>query len=148
MSKTIPFDAVVVGESLGPVEWLVDRAAVDAYIGDWADPNPLFVDGAGSGPAIAPPGFHAGLTCFQLLRTKFDSSGTLDAKSEHENLGEIPIGSTLTTTGRFADKYVRRGLEYIVIESESRIDGGTLVRRSRDHIVLTIERQSASPEGT
>ncbi|MBV9748447.1 MAG: MaoC family dehydratase N-terminal domain-containing protein [Acetobacteraceae bacterium] len=141
MSKAIPFDSLVVGEELGT--WSVDvtEEAVRAYCDDWDDHNPLYLRGTeDGGPPVAPPAFMAGLTGFRLLRLKYDSSSTLGAKTQHENIRPIHVGDTLRTVGRLADKYLKRGLEYVIIESISYNNAGEVVRTSRDHIVLGLDR--------
>lgn len=140
MSKSIPFEEIVLGEELGPLEYEADGSAVAQYCRDWDDHNPLFTETSSLGGPMAPPAFMAGLTCFHLLRTKYDSSGTLDAKTEHENLKPLPVGGKMIVKGRIADKFIRRGLEYVVVESECYDDGGDLLRRSRDHVVLGVDR--------
>ena len=141
MSRAIPFETIVIGEELGP--WSVDITpdAVQRYCDDWDDHNPLYLVGtADGGPAVAPPAFMAGLTGFRLLARKYTATSTIGAKTEHRNLRPIRVGETMRTEGRIVEKYVKRGLEYVVIESESYNAAGEMVRTSRDHILLGLER--------
>jgi hypothetical protein len=141
MSKAIPFESIVVGEELGP--WLIEinEEAVRDYCDDWDDHNPLYLKGtADGGPPVAPPAFMAGLTGFRLLGRKYNAAATIGAKTEHENLRPIRVGETLRTEGRIVEKYVKRGLEYVVIESTSFDEVGQPIRNSRDHILLSLER--------
>lgn len=147
MSKAIPFDSIVLGEELGPWSVEVTAEAVRAYCEDWDDHNPLYLEGtADGGPPIAPPAFMAGLACFRLLRNKYDASATAGAKTEHRNIRPIRVGDTLRTEGRIVEKYVKRGLEYVVVESTAYDGAGQVVRTSRDHILLSLERAEAPGE--
>lgn len=141
MSATLPFDSIVIGEELGPWSVEITVAVVRDYCSDWDDPNTLYLKGtADGGPPIAPPAFMAGLACFRLLARKYNASGTIGAKTEHENLRPIRVGETLRTEGRIVEKYIKRGLEYVVVESTAYNDAGQPVRNSRDHILLSVER--------
>jgi len=140
VSSRIPFDEIVVGEELGPVETHISEKAVRNYCEDWNDPHPWYLEESPFGGPVAPPAFMAGLTCFQLLSTKFDARATIGAKTAYECLAPVPVGRIMTTTGRIADKYVKRGLEYVVIESTSYEEGGRPFRRGTDHILLSLER--------
>lgn len=140
MSALIPFESIVVGTELGPVEAVVSERAVAAYQDDWDDPNPWYSGPSPFGGPIAPPAFLAGLTGFQLLSTQFNTRATIGVKTSHENLAPLLVGQKMTTRGSIADKYVKRGLEYVVVESTSFDEAGTPVRRSTDHILLSFER--------
>jgi hypothetical protein len=140
MSTAIPFDRLVIGMELGPVTTRVTEKAVAAYCEDWDDPNPLYLEASWIGGPIAPPAFMAGLACFRLLGSRFDARATVGVKTEHENLAPLPVGQTMTTRGVIADKYVKRGLEYVVIASTSYDEAGKPFRRSVDHILLSLER--------
>jgi 3-hydroxybutyryl-CoA dehydratase len=141
MSKEIPFDSIVIGEELGPWSVEITEAVVRDYCSDWDDPNPIYLKGtADGGPPVTPPAFMAGLACFRLLGRKYNASATIGAKTEQENLRPIRIGHTLRTEGRIVEKYIKRGREYVVIESTSYDDDGQPVRNSRDHILLSVER--------
>ncbi len=140
MSQLIPFESIVVGEELGPVEYLVSEEAVREYCRDWDDGNPWYRGPSPFGGPVAPPAVMAGLTAFALLATKFNARATIGAQTAHRNLGPLPVGQRMTTRGKIADKYVKRGLEYVVITSTSYDEDGTAFRESTDHILLSLER--------
>ena len=143
MAEPLIYDALTVGEALGPVTTRITAKAVQAYCDDWDDPNPLYLQGSPMGAPVAPPAFMAGLTGFRLLGAKYDARATIGVKTEHENLAPIPVGQTMTTRGVVADKYVKRGLEYVVISSTSYDEAGKAFRRSTDHILLSLKRRPA-----
>jgi hypothetical protein len=141
MVEVLSYDALAVGEILGPVETRITEKAVAAYCQDWDDPNPLYLETSPLGVPVAPPAFMAGLTGFHLLGSKYDARTTIGVKTEHENLAPIPVGQTMSTTGIVADKYIKRGLEYVVVTSTSYDAAGRPFRRSTDHILLSLKRR-------
>ena len=147
MTTNIPFDQVVVGEELGP--WLIEitEEVVRQYCEDWDDPNPFYL-GAGpdGGPPITPPAFMAGLASFRLLGRRYNSEATVGAQSEHENLKPIRVGEVMRTEGRIVEKYIKRGLEYVIVDYTAYNEAGEPIRNSRDHILLGLERTSR-PDG-
>jgi acyl dehydratase len=142
MSRLIPFESIVVGTELGPIDTDVSAKAMAAYQKDWDDPNPWYSDASPFGGPIAPPAFMAGLTGFQLLSTRFNTRATIGVRTAYESVAPIAVGQTMKTVGRIADKYVKRDLEYVVVESTSYDEAGILVRRGTDHILLSFERVS------
>ena len=144
MSKHIPWDTVIVGDTLGPIEYVVDKEAVEQYCDDWKDPNPIYLKDSPFGGPVVPPAFRAGLDSFRLLATKFDSHATVGVKTEHEYINPAKIGKRLITTGKIADKYIKRGIEYVVIEYSMVDEDGVEIRRSVDHIALSVERVTDS----
>jgi hypothetical protein len=140
MSKAIPFDAIKVGEELGPFVMHVGEEEVRRYCEDWDDPNPLYLETSSLGGPLVPPAFMAGLHGSRLLAMKYDSRATGVTRTEHEVLRPLRVGQTMTTIGRIAEKFVKRGREYLVIESTSYDENGEVFRRSRDHILLSLER--------
>jgi hypothetical protein len=143
VSKLIPFDAISIGTELGPVETLVSEESVREYCQDWDDPNPWYLTDSPFGGRIVPPAFLAGLTCFQLLGSRYDARSTIGVRTSHRNLRPIAVGETLVTRGRIFDKYVKRGLEYVVVRSTTCTGDGTPCRESTDHILLSLERYSS-----
>jgi len=140
MSKHIPFDSVIVGEALGPIEYLVDKDAVEQYCNDWKDYNPIYLQDSPFGGPVIPPAFRAGLDSFRLLATRYDSHATVGIKTEHEFINPARVGKRLITTGKITDKYIKRGLEYVIIEYSTVDEDGVEIRRSIDHIALSVER--------
>jgi hypothetical protein len=140
MSKAIPFDSVIVGETLGPIEYVADKDAVKQYCDDWKDHNPIYLEDSPCGGPVVPPAYRAGLDSFRLLATKYDSHATVGVKTEHEFINPAKVGKRLITTGKITEKYIKRGMEYVKIEYWMVDEDGTEIRRSVDHIALSVER--------
>jgi hypothetical protein len=148
VSRAIPFDQIALDEPLGPVEALASERAVRRYCDDWDDHNPLYLEDSPFGGPVVPPAFMAGLTGFQLLATRYDARATVGARTEHASLNAARVGARLITSGSIVDKYVRRGLEYVIVESRTHDQDGLDIRWSRDHILLGVERrEGGSSEG-
>jgi hypothetical protein len=141
MSSDIPFDEIVVHQPLGPIEILASEKAVRRYCDDWADHDPMYLERSIWGGPVVPPAFQAGLTGFQLLSTRYKARATIGARSEHRSIRPARVGTRLFTAGTITEKYVRRGLEYVVVESTTKDDDGQEIRWSRDHILLSLERR-------
>jgi len=140
VSKAIPFDSVIVGETLGPIEYIVDEDAVKQYCDDWKDHNPIYLEDSPFGGPVIPPAYRAGLDSFRLLGSKYDAHATVGVTTEHEFINPARVGKRLITTGKITDKYIKRGIEYVVIEYRAVDEDGVEVRRSVDHIALSVER--------
>jgi acyl dehydratase len=67
---------------------------------------------------------------------KFDKWPTLKAgiwaKSEHEFLKPMKVGSKVFIRGKVADKYIKRGREYVVTEYQAVDENGEVLLRSRE----------------
>jgi acyl dehydratase len=146
LSLDIPFDSVVLHEPLGPVEVSVSANAVRRYCEDWDDPNEIYLESSPFGFPVVPPMFLAGLTGFQLLGSRYNARATVGARSEHRSIQPARVGSRLITAGSIVEKYLRRGLEYVVVESRTRDQDGRDIRWSRDHILLGVERRPGSAQ--
>lgn len=142
MSKAIPFESIIIGEALGPIEYPVDEDAVKRYCNDWKDYNPIYLEDSPFGGPVIPPAYRAGLDSFRLLATKYDSHATVGVKTEHEFINPAKVGKRLITTGKITEKYIKRGIEYVVIEYSMVDEDGVEIRRSVDHIALSVERMT------
>jgi hypothetical protein len=148
LSELIPFDSIQVGEELGPVDDLVSEDAVRQYCEDWTDDLSWYAASSPFGGPVAPPAYLAGLTAFRLLATKFNARATIGAQTSHRNLAPLPVGERMTTKGAIAGKYVKRGLEYVVITSTSYREDGTAFRESTDHILLSLAKTEVKSDGS
>lgn len=140
MSKDIPFDSVIVGEKLGPIEYPIKSGHIKQYTEDWEDPNPAYLESSSFGGPIVPPAYRAGLDSFTLLGSKYNARATVGVTTEHKFVNPLKPDQTVSVTGILVDKYIKRGIEYVVIEYEMKDESGTLIRESADRIALSVER--------
>jgi hypothetical protein len=89
---------------------------------------------------------QAALADLALLGTKYDVHSTIPAKTEHKLINPSKVGKRLLVAGKIIDKYVKRCLEYVVVESYMVDEGGLEIRRSVDHVLLSLERREPFKE--
>ena len=145
MSRDIPFDDIddiVVGETLGPLETVVDGKVIEKYCDEFRDYNPLYLEDSPFGGPVVPPAFMEVFTGPKLLGTKYRAQSPVPTKSVYEFINPARVGKRLITTGKIVDKYVKRGLEYVVIEAMMVDEDGVEIRRNIHHIVLSLEERA------
>lgn len=129
------FEAVVVGEEIGPIEVLADEAYLRRACFALAD---FSLEYAG-GPDSLIPAPMVGRDLVALFCEVYDPSRTvgLHQKEEIWFKGAIPLGTRMVYTGRYTDKYERRSKGYTVFECEAReqASGRLLVRQISTEIM-------------
>lgn len=128
MSEKSDWEAIPIGLDLGTAEITLDENMVNDRVGlvQWKARE--LVDKFN----IAPPG----ITISQHPRMRFaklsDLRAAIWAKSEHEFLKPMKIGSKILIRGKVVDKYVKRGKNYVVSEFETIDEAGEVLMRSRE----------------
>jgi len=128
MSEESGFEAIPIGMEMGPLEMTLDEDTVASRLEliQWENREP--VDKYG----VTPPG----ITINQHARIKFmawpDLSASIWAKSEHEFLKPMKVGSRIFIRCKIIDKYVKRGRNYLVSECETVDEAGEVLLRSRE----------------
>ncbi len=132
------WDLMEVGEELGPISVAVDDHKIKAFAYAVDDYDPAYMVRRPTGDRIG----HPALLCndlFHVRKSKYDyntGEAGLHAKQEYEFLNSVRLGQTITLTGRFVDKYIRREKTYIVFEAEGTDEDGRLVNRGRSTIMM------------
>jgi len=127
MNSQENFDAIVIGHDLGTFEITLDEKTVNGRIElvQW-QAGGLLEKG------LVPPG----LTISQHAHMKFAALPELRvsiwAKSEQEFLKPMKYGSRIFIRGYVADKYIKRGRNYLVCELETTDESGEILLRSRE----------------
>ena len=126
--KKPTFDAIEVGETFGPVIFEMNDHFIKAYefaLDDW---SPFYA--AEAGEARIAPSISVATKLLHIFMTKYDPNA-LVALHQHEEVvfhSRIGVGGSATLSGKYVDKYVRRGKGYVVLEgSASDADGRLLV---------------------
>ncbi len=147
MVKELGYEAVEVGEEFGPMEHPLDDAAMDKYLKGSGNNNPWHRETSPYGPAIAPPAMLGNLT-LRLMDTKYYLPlGTLHAKQELDFLNPVRLDRKLISRGKIADKYVRRGREWIIFDAEFSDDEGTQIAKSRVVLAMPLSDAARGEEG-
>ena len=128
MSEKPGFQAITIGEDLGTIEMTLDKKAIN----DWVTLVQWQVRELIENLHVAPPG----ISIEQHPRMEFakfsDLRAGIWAKSEHEFLKPMRVGSKVSIHGKIVDKYVKRGRNYVVTEYETLDEAGDVVMRSRE----------------
>jgi hypothetical protein len=141
MLPEIPFEDIQIGESYGPVELLMDETLVKEYCEDHDDDNPIYLTDSPFGGPVVPTAYKASLQCQWAMGTKYDLHATIPARSEQEYLNPASVGSTLKTTARLNAKYLKRGLEYVVLESETVDQNNVRIRHGLEHLLVGLKKR-------
>jgi hypothetical protein len=128
MGEKSLFESIPVGLDLGTVEVNLDEKAVKDRVNLIQWQTMEVVDKLG----FAPPG----ATIEIHPRMKFEKFPTLKAaiwaKSEHEFIKPMKVGSKVFVRGKVTDKYTKRGREYVVTEFEAVDENGEVLLISRE----------------
>jgi hypothetical protein len=128
MSLEEDFAAIPIGFDLGEVELILDEKTVQgrATLTQWQAMEVIEKFKA------APPGQTVELHP-KMQFAKFTSlRSAIWAKSEHEFLKPLKIGSKVRIRGKVVDKYIKRGRFYRVSEFETIDENGEVLMRSRE----------------
>lgn len=123
--KPVEYDLMELGEVLGPVEIDIDEHFVKSTAFTIDDYNEWYL---GSASPFGGPIAHSGALLCDLLRllyTKYDPDRDRGLHQHEEFWLHSPVfvGERVRLTGRFVEKYVKRGRGYIVTEAEARTVG-------------------------
>lgn len=141
MSKDIPFDKLKIGEKFGPVPFDTSPKAIKQYCDEMHDHNPIYLKESPFGGPVVPPLLSATLLGLGMIGTKYDAHATVPTRLIQKNIRPAKVGEKLVLSGTLIDKYIKRGLEYAVIESVITDEKGKVVRRVIDHFLLSLERR-------
>ncbi len=126
------------------MELLADEKTVREYCDERGDHNPIYLENSPFGGRVVPPALRASLMGQRTLATKYDMHATVPTKSEHEYLHPARVGKRLITTGKVTAKYIKHGLEYLIVESFTVDEDNIEIRRSKEHILLSLKRKHGS----
>lgn len=128
MSAQSAFEAIPIGLSLGTVEITLDEKKVREHsaLVQWQ------ADDLTDGLHFAPPGTTVEVHAKMKFATLTNMRAGIWAKSEHEFLKPMKVGTKVTIRGKVVDKYIKRGRCYTVTEFETVDETGELLMRSRE----------------
>jgi len=141
MSKDIPFDELKIGDRFGPVEIPTDQNTISRYCEEMKDDNPVYLRDSPFGGPVVPPMYMATLLGLRMIGTRYDAHATVPVKLTQKNINPARVGKCFILNGMLVDKYIKRGLEYAVIESLLTDEDGTEIRRTTDSFLLSLERR-------
>ena len=125
------YENVEVGESFGPRVLHLDEFFLKTYAYATDDYSAIeIVDGTLRAKGLVPGAAIASELMLVFLLT-YDPDGVvgLHQKEVVEHFKPVPVGSTITITGRYVAKYMKRGKGYVTLEAEGHDEAGDLVVR-------------------
>ena len=122
--KLFDFEKVQVGDELGSFEYVLTQEHFDKYRRGVADPEATF-------PTL---GFKHVARVFSHVYD-FPLGGVNAGQEAHFFNPPVP-GKKIKVTGRFADKYIRRGNPYVVTEATAVDEDGRLIEKMRGYILV------------
>jgi acyl dehydratase len=135
--KEATFEAMEVGEKLGPIEIVVDDHYIKQFAFSVDDYAPL-----ANGRATHA---HAAILVPELLRllnTRYDPNSEVGLHQREEVwiASPVRVGEAVTMHGEFVEKYVRRGKGYVVTDAVAvSADDGRLLTRHRATEVARVD---------
>lgn len=138
--KDATFEAVAVGEEFGPVELVIDDHTIKSFafaVDDYT--SWYFAPGA---PGLGRLG-HSVMLAKELVAiflTAYDANSVVGLHQKEEVWYHAPVrfGSRVILTGRYADKYTKRGKGYVVLDGEARDEDGQLLVRQRSIEIMRV----------
>lgn len=118
-------DEMEVGHTFSPLVFPIDEDLIAKYVGTVGDRDPLHRDPAlarraGYQGIVAPPTIAA-LYVLKAYRTDcLPPRGGVHLRQRFKFHRPIVAGDVLTVQARVADKYVKKGKQFLIIESTAR----------------------------
>jgi hypothetical protein len=144
MSKDIPYERLQIGEKFGPRELPSTDKDIERYLNEMGDDNPIYFKESPWGGPVVPAIYMGTLLGLRMVGTKYDSHATVPAKLYQKNINPAKRGKRLFLDGTLIDKFIKRGLEYAVIESLITDEDGLEIRKTVDTFLLSLERKAES----
>lgn len=147
--KDPTYENIVIPEEFGPVEVLVDELKVKRFAFTQDDYGDWYLRAGPDGPPIGQPGILAN-DLLQLFTTAYDASRVVGLHTTEELWFDrpVPVGTTATLTGRYVEKYERRGEGHVVMEAEARDEAGRTLLRHRGVEIMRTDPSSVGGRGS
>ncbi|HEX5479687.1 MAG TPA: MaoC family dehydratase [Dehalococcoidia bacterium] len=134
-------DDIYVGRDFGRHDIVIDEAEVAKYAGALDDDNPIYAGPSPFGGPVAPALVrHSEVYEYRDAEHPAAPSwylptlyGNLHARQEFEMFAPVMVGDVIYARSVIADRYVKRGRDYVVNEVLYFAADGALVTRGRTH---------------
>ncbi len=129
------FRDLKVGDTLPTMQYEIDPAWVERDTRAKGDNNPWYLESSPFGGSIAPPTINNADFDRFLRANQYSMSGVIPMQTSHEYFGPLMVGSTVTTTCTVAERWERKGREYVTFQFETSDAAGNLLMRKRDTLL-------------
>lgn len=123
MKRPFSFEEAEVGEELRALSYEVTAGKLDAFRAATTNPRASMITIAAKEYAY-------------LLWAVYEEVMSINAKHEAWYSKVPTVGDVITARGRIADKYVRRGRRYLVVETRSTDQTGDEICRNRVTLLI------------
>jgi acyl dehydratase len=137
-----------IGRDYGRHDFVVDAGEVEKYVGALDDHNPIYTGSSPFGGPVAP----ALVRHSEVYEYRADTGvpawylpnvfGNLHARQEFEFFAPVMVGDAIHTRSFIADRYVKRGRDYVVNEVLYFDVDDAIVARGRTHQSFLRETKS------
>jgi len=128
MMEKSGWEALPIGLEMGPLEVVLDSNMVKnrAELVQWETQEQLEKLG------FTPPGFTIRYHAHMKFAALPDLRASIWAKSEHEFLKPMKVGSKVYIRGKVIEKYVKRDRHYVVADYETVGEDGEVLMKSHE----------------
>jgi len=121
-----------VGDTLPSMQVPVEPSWVAQYVRNTQDGTPWYAESSPFGGPVAPPTItNADFDRF-LRANGFTMSGIIPTKTSQEYFGPVMVGSTFTVTCTIAERFERKGRNYVTFEFVTTDENGKVLIKKRD----------------
>ena len=134
------FDKLEIGQEMPEMEVVYDEDMQGRFLAALKEENPWYY---AESPWGGPITYHPLLDDAPMEATMFRYQypfGFVHARQETEFINPLPLGKRAVVKTWVADKYVKRGKGYIVIESLIKDEDGLEIMRTRNHSMIDDDR--------
>jgi len=130
-----------VGEELGRKEILITDELIRTCANAIESNHPLYFEDSPFGGRIAPPTIFDNET-LRILDEQYERFGSIHAKQAWEFKNPAKLGKKVTVTVKLADKYIKRGRNYIVMELVAVDEDGVEICRGRHTSLMSLKKEA------
>ena len=123
--------SIPVGDQLGPFEYTITEEMADIHIAAINNSDSLFKDPSSDGRKMLPPCFSAQDYVYLLVQKGIWGSGGIHTGQESEFYNPGYIGQRVVCSGKIAERYSRKGKNFLVIEYQIDEIGGLPIAKHR-----------------
>jgi len=121
-----------IGEEFGPIETAISDHDLKSYAYAVDDFHSWYMQNSPFGGRVVPPALLS-IALFNLFYVKYDRRLVhgLHAREELQLFGPVLLGQQVRLSAVVADKFVKRGEQYIVVEGHATDDRGETLTAGR-----------------
>ena len=130
----IDYDSLEVGRELGSSVDFVTQASILDYARAVEDLDPVYFDleaarAAGYDNMVAPAGYHLRYSAMKWAtgQAGYVPQGSVHIRQQHKLMGLAYVGDCLTTTVSIAEKYEKKGHQYVAYQIQIANQQGKII---------------------